>query len=73
MLCAAKFGKGGLLSKQYEVSLGKNAAEDAVCRHYVGAGRDRFYAEGIKRLPRPIASPGSVTLSEPFFQNRRSR
>jgi hypothetical protein len=52
MLCAAKHGKGGLLPRRYEVSLGKRASEDAVSRHYVGAVRDRFYAEGVKRLSR---------------------
>jgi hypothetical protein len=50
MLCAARHGKGGLLPAKYEVSLGKNAALDAVSRHYVGAVRDRFYAEGLPRL-----------------------
>jgi len=50
MLCAAKHGKGGLLPHTYEVSLGKRSAEDAISRHYVGAVRDRFYAEGLKRL-----------------------
>jgi hypothetical protein len=50
MLCAARHGKGGLLPKTYEVSLERNAAEDSVCRHYVGAVRDRFYGEGLKRL-----------------------
>jgi len=50
MLCAARHGKGGLLPRTYEVSLGKYAAENAISRHYVGAVRDRFYAEGVKRL-----------------------
>jgi hypothetical protein len=50
MLCGARHGKGGLLPKRYEVSLGRHASEEVVCRHYVGAVRDRFYAEGIKRL-----------------------
>ena len=50
MLCAARHGKGGLLPRKYEVSLGKNAAPDAVSRHYVGAVRDRFFAEGLARL-----------------------
>ena len=49
-LCASRHGKGGLLPKRYEVSLGKRAAEDAVSRHYVGAVRDRFYGEGLKLL-----------------------
>jgi len=50
MLCAARHNKGGLLPRTYEVSLGKNAAENAISRHYVGAVRDRFYAEGVQRL-----------------------
>jgi hypothetical protein len=48
-LCASR-GKGGLLPPTYEVSLGKYAAPDAVARHYVGAVRDRFFGEGLKRL-----------------------
>jgi hypothetical protein len=56
MLCAARHGKGGLLPHKYEVSLGKDATPDAVSRHYVGAVRDQFYAEGLKRL-RPILLP----------------
>lgn len=49
-LCASRHGKGGLLPKRYEVSLGKSAARDVISRHYVGAVRDRFYGEGLKRL-----------------------
>jgi hypothetical protein len=56
MLCAARHGAGGLLPRAYEVSLGKKAAPDAITRHYVGAVRDQFYAEGLKRL-RPILLP----------------
>lgn len=52
-LCASRHGKGGLLPKTYEVSLGKHAAENCVARHYVGAVRDRFYGEGLRRL-RPV-------------------
>ena len=52
MLCAAARGKGGLLPRRYEVSLGRRASPDAVSRHYAGAVRDRFYAEGLKRLSR---------------------
>ena len=56
-LCASRAGKGGLLPKTYEVSLGKHSAEDCVARHYVGAVRDRFYGEGLKRL-RPVLLAG---------------
>lgn len=50
MLCAARHAKGGLLPRTYEVSLGKTAAPEAISRHYVGAVRDRFFAEGLARL-----------------------
>lgn len=50
MLCAARHSKGGLLPRTYEVSLGKHAGGNAISRHYLGATRDRFFAEGIKRL-----------------------
>lgn len=49
-LCASRHGKGGLLPKTYEVTLAKEASSDAIARHYVGAVRDRFYGEGLKRL-----------------------
>lgn len=49
-LCASRYGKGGLLPKTYEVSLRKNSADTCVARHYVGAVRDRFFGEGLKRL-----------------------
>lgn len=49
-LCASRWGKGGLLPPAYEVSLGKHGSPNAVARHYVGAVRDRFYGEGLKRL-----------------------
>jgi len=57
MLCAARHGQGGLLSKRHEVSLGKSASEEAVCRHYVGAVRERFYGEGLKRLAAQLLAP----------------
>lgn len=49
-LCASRHGQGGLLPETYEVSLKRRASPNAVARHYVGAVRDRFYAEGLKRL-----------------------
>jgi hypothetical protein len=49
-LCASRHGKGGLLPARYEVSLSKHAAPDVTARHYVGAVRHRFFAEGLKRL-----------------------
>ncbi len=49
-LCASRHGKGGLLPKTYEVSLTKDASSDCIARHYVGAVRDHFYGEGLKRL-----------------------
>ena len=56
-VCASRFGKGGVLPGEYEVSLGLHAGEKAVARHYVGAVRDRFYAEGLARLRR-VLMPG---------------
>jgi hypothetical protein len=53
-LCASRYGKGGLLPKTYEVSLGRRAADNCVARHYVGAVRDRFFGEGIRRLCTPL-------------------
>ncbi len=55
-LCASRSGRGGLLPPAYEVSLEKSAAPDVVARHYVGAVRDRFYAEGLPRVA-PIVIP----------------
>lgn len=52
-LSASRHGKGGLLPKTYEVTLGKHAGENCVARHYVGGVRDRFYGEGLRRL-RPV-------------------
>ena len=49
-LCASRHGRGGLLPKTYEVSLAASSAPDAISRHYVGAVRDRFYADGLARL-----------------------
>jgi len=58
-LCASRYGKGGLLPKTYEVSLGKHAAGDCIARHYVGAVRNRFYGEGLKRLRAPLLAAES--------------
>lgn len=55
-LCASRHGRGGLLPKTYEVSLGKAASSDAVTRHYVGAVRNRFYGEGLAKLG-PVLLP----------------
>jgi len=49
-LCASRNSRGGLLPRTYEVTLKKHASKDIVARHYVGAVRDRFYGEGLKRL-----------------------
>jgi hypothetical protein len=57
-LCASRHGKGGLLPRTYEVSLGKHASSDCVARHYVGAVRDRFFAEGLARLREQLV-PGT--------------
>ena len=49
-LCASRHGRGGVLPREYEVSLGRFARPGVVARHYVGAVRDRFYGEGMARL-----------------------
>lgn len=46
-LLASRRNVGGLLPRQYEVSLGRHRQEDSVARHYVGAVRGRFWAEGV--------------------------
>lgn len=53
-LCASRWARGGLLPGTYEVSLGRHAAPGCIARHYVGAVRDRFYAEGIARLRKEL-------------------
>ncbi len=58
-LCASRHGAGGLLPRCYEVSLGQDAAPDAISRHYVGAVRNRFYGEGLRRLA-PVLLPGKA-------------
>lgn len=57
-LCASRHGKGGLLPKRYEVSSGKHSAGNAVSRNYVGAARERFYGEGLKRLAPVLLAKG---------------
>ncbi len=61
-LCASRYGRGGLLPAEYEVSLAWNARPGAAARHYVGAVRDRFYGEGMCRLKK-ILLPGNGTNS----------
>jgi hypothetical protein len=53
-ICASARNRGGLLPPEYEVSLEKKARPDAVARHYVGAVRQRFYADGIARARRQL-------------------
>lgn len=49
-LCASLYGRGGMLPKVYEVSLGRWMSADTVARHYVGAVRQHFWGEGVWRL-----------------------
>lgn len=49
-LCAARSGRGGLLPATYEVSISRKRTPRSISRHYVGAVRDLFYAEGIADL-----------------------
>jgi hypothetical protein len=53
-ICASAVGRGGLLPEEYEISKARNAGKSAVARHYVGAVRHRFYAEGIARLKKVL-------------------
>lgn len=55
-LCASRVGVGGLLPAWYEVSLTRHRRTDAVARHYVGAVRDQFFAEGIRELKTAVLS-----------------
>jgi len=56
-LCASSHQRGGLLPRTYEVSLERNASPGIIARHYVGAVRQRFYAEGIARLRHVLLAP----------------
>ncbi|MGC3988616.1 MAG: hypothetical protein QM796_02805 [Chthoniobacteraceae bacterium] len=49
-LCASHARTGGLLPPTYEVSLQPQSSPGIIARHYVGAVRQRFYAEGLPRL-----------------------
>jgi hypothetical protein len=53
-ICASAGGRGGLLPPEYEVSTAKFASPNAVARHYVGAVRQRFYADGISRVRKEL-------------------
>jgi len=53
-LHASKFNAGGLLPRGYELSISGARRPDGVCRHYVGAVRDRFYTEGIPEIARRL-------------------
>ena len=59
-LCASQHDVGGLLPKSYEVSLARNAASDAISRRYSGAARERFFAEGLKRLRETVLTVGAA-------------
>lgn len=49
-LCASRHGEGGLLPPRYEVSPGVTLATDAISRHFTASDRDRFLADGLKRV-----------------------
>lgn len=57
-LCASQHNVGGLLPKSYEVSMERNATADAISRRYSGAVRERFFAEGLKRLRDTVLGVG---------------
>lgn len=53
-ICASAKGRGGLLPPEYEVTKELFAGPEAVARHYVGAVRSRFYAEGMPRVKKDL-------------------
>lgn len=55
-LCASRYGRGGLLSDAYEITLAPRGSVIATARHYVGAVRHHFYGEGLARLQRLVLS-----------------
>jgi hypothetical protein len=56
-ICASRYGEGGLLPPEYEVSQGKHASTGIVARYYVDAVRNRFYAEGLRQLAPVLLAP----------------
>ncbi|HYR59395.1 MAG TPA: hypothetical protein VEO95_12230 [Chthoniobacteraceae bacterium] len=61
MLCAARNAKGGLLPRRFEVSRQRQAADDAVCRHYDGAARERFVTDGLRRVAPHLFPPDEAS------------
>ena len=57
-LAASESNQGGILPPAYEVSLSPKAGDSCTARHYIGAVRNYFYSEGIRRLK------GKLLLSE---------
>jgi hypothetical protein len=54
-LCASRTARGGLLPEtRYEVSLGRDRQANGIARHYVGAVRGRFFAEGLRDVSRQL-------------------
>lgn len=49
-LCTSRENRAALLPPTYEMSLKSERQENAIARHYVGAVRQQFYAEGIRQL-----------------------
>ncbi|MEM7386690.1 MAG: hypothetical protein AAF514_17270, partial [Verrucomicrobiota bacterium] len=62
-LMASKAGHGGLLPDTYEVSLSETRIPQGIARHYVGAVRHQFYAEGMSELKMDLLrrTPGTTT------------
>lgn len=57
-LCGSRANRGGLLPEdRYEVSLGKTRRPGGVARHYIGAVRGRFFAEGLPVVARQLKHP----------------
>ena len=53
-LAGSRYGKGGILPRQYEISFGASRQKDAIARHYVGEVRSRLWAEGIPALSKRL-------------------
>ncbi len=53
-ICASARGRGGLLPDEYEVSDAPNSSPNAVARHYASSSRDRFFADGMKRVKKDL-------------------
>jgi len=56
-LCGSKENLGGILSEDYQLTLHTSLVNSSCMRHYVGAVRHEFFAEGVRRLRRAWDKP----------------